>query len=87
LSSPNFASEICDRVADAAIRGTRLAAIDVLAHQLVTDHLATRFESSAAWSRPGMSDIAEADADAIVARANHLMAIVSDAFRKSEAQR
>jgi hypothetical protein len=83
LSSPNFASEIIGAVNDAAFRGTRLAAIDVLAHQLVTDHLATRFESSAAWNRPGMSDIAEADAEAIVARANTLMAAVADAFAKS----
>jgi hypothetical protein len=61
----------------------RVATIDMLARHLVTDHLATRFESSAAWRRPGLSDIAEADAEAIVARANHLMAIVSDAFRNS----
>lgn len=61
----------------------RFANIEFLARQIVTDHLATRFESSAAWSRPGMSDIAEADAQEIVDRANHLMAIVADAFRKS----
>ncbi|MGW5514649.1 hypothetical protein [Nocardia africana] len=64
---------------------TRLSVdgIDTLARQIVTDHLAARFEESAAWTRPGMSDIPQADADAIVARANILMDAVADAFAKS----
>ncbi|NKY47976.1 hypothetical protein [Nocardia cerradoensis] len=63
----------------------RLNMIETLARQIVTDHLAVRFEESAAWTRDGMSDIPQADADAIVARANTFMAAVADAFRKSGA--
>ncbi|MBF6277004.1 hypothetical protein [Nocardia nova] len=64
---------------------TRVSAdvIETMARQLVTDLLATRFEECAAWSGDGMGDIAQADADAIVARANTLMAAVADAFAKS----
>lgn len=62
---------------------TRVDMIDRLAREIVADHLATRFEESAAWSRPGQSDIPQSDADAIAARANVLMDAVADAFANS----
>ncbi len=61
--------------------------IDAFAHQIVTDHLATRFKSDAAWTKPGYGDIPQADADAIADRANTLMSAVADAFAKSGDQR
>jgi hypothetical protein len=66
---------------------SRIDVVENLARQIVADHLAARFEESAAWTRPGMNDIPQADADAIVARANTLMAAVAAAFANTEAQR
>ena len=57
--------------------------IETLARQLVTDLLATRFEESVSGYRPGMSDLPQDDVDAIVARANTLMAAVAYAFANS----
>ncbi|RJO71423.1 hypothetical protein D5S18_24955 [Nocardia panacis] len=62
----------------------RIDIINRLAHQLVADHLQTRFGESAIPARADQADIA--DTKAIIARANQLMDALTDALAYATAE-